>query len=128
MEFNSVKENLQKIFNILKSNVFQIPVRHAYVLNKDDNFSNYITYFEVSETNNLFGDNNSYLKIQLIQISVFTEKRNYELEDNIEKLLDNNEIIFEKTSTSYINEEKIYQVIYQVKMPRFLKTIPIEIK
>lgn len=128
MEFNSVKENLQKIFNILKSNVFQIPVRHAYVLNKDDNFSNYITYFEVSETNNLFGDNNSYLKIQLIQISVFTEKRNYELEDNIEKLLDSNELIFEKTSTSYISEEKIYQVVYQVKMPRFLKTIPIEIK
>ncbi|WP_099329106.1 hypothetical protein [Clostridium paraputrificum] len=74
----------------------------------------YITYIN-SNTNNFIADNIVYKKISDVQIELYTRKKDLGVEEKLEKLLDENELAYE-TSEVWIEEERLFQKIYEVRL------------
>lgn len=74
----------------------------------------YITYL-VTHSSNFSADNKVYKKIDNIDIELYVDKKDLQAEQNIENVLENNELPYDKVET-YIDSEKIYQIIYEVRL------------
>jgi hypothetical protein len=74
----------------------------------------YICYLETFSTN-FYCDNKVYKEIQNVQVELYTQKKDLEAEANLEAILDLNEIPYE-TSESFIESEKLFQKIYEVRL------------
>lgn len=55
-----------------------------------------------------------YSKGMQIAIELYTDVKNTTLEGQLETLLDGNELPYEKVNETYINSEKMYEVIYNI--------------
>jgi len=73
----------------------------------------FIVYFETN-SNNFKADNKVYKKIQGVQVELYTKTKSETAETNLETILDNHEIAYDKVET-YINDEKIYLVTYEIQ-------------
>src|SRR5690625_3120364 len=74
----------------------------------------YITYL-VSFSSNFFADNKVYQKIDNGQIELYTSIKDLTAESTLEGLLDENELAYETTET-YIESERLFQKIYEVRL------------
>jgi hypothetical protein len=74
----------------------------------------FITYL-VTDSANFFADNQVYIKIQNVQIELYTDLKDLEAEANIERILNENEIPF-GTSEVFIESEDLFQKIYEVRV------------
>lgn len=73
----------------------------------------FIAFRRYSQSN--FGaDNKVYEKINNYYVELYTEYKDVALEENLEALLNENDIYFNVESEAYIDEEKMYEIIYQV--------------
>lgn len=72
----------------------------------------YICMLE-TETENFTADGQVYQKRQYVDIELYTEYKQPEIEEALEDTLNTNKIIWEKTET-YINDEDMIQLIYEV--------------
>lgn len=70
----------------------------------------YLIYL-ATDTDNTFADNKVYEKNTNYQVELYTDKKDFDVQENIENLFDEYEIPWE-SSEAYIKEEKLYQVIY----------------
>lgn len=66
-------------------------------------------------TDNFFADNSVYKRIDEINIELYTDKKDPELEEKIEGILDSHELPYEKTE-EWITSEKMYEVLYQTEV------------
>lgn len=64
--------------------------------------------------NNFGADNIVYEKINNYYIELYTEYKDAELETSLEALLTNADIFFNVESEEYINDEKMYQIVYSI--------------
>lgn len=64
---------------------------------------------------NVFADDKVYQKIQNCFVELYTDNKDIELENIIEQLFDDNEIIYEAEET-YIESEKMYEVVYDIQI------------
>lgn len=101
---------LQELYSILKSTGFPVSYYHF----KDSQKPPFICYF-VSYSSNFDADNKVYQKIENAQIELYTDKKDLEAEKILEDLLDENEIPYE-TAETFIESEKLYQKIYEVRL------------
>lgn len=73
----------------------------------------FIAYRRYSQSN--FGaDNKVYEKINNYYIELYTEFKDVELEEQLEELLNNNDIFFNVESETYIDGEKMYEIVYSI--------------
>jgi hypothetical protein len=73
----------------------------------------FIAFRRYSQSN--FGaDNKVYEKINNYYVELYTEYKDVALEESLEALLNENDIYFNVESEAYIDEEKMYEIIYQV--------------
>ena len=115
----SVGINIKILGDLLANNNNNLDVTYGFEQADQTTQKNeYIVFFEISEPTNLSNDNNYLVKHQTFQISLYSEKRNPAYEDDIETLFQNNDIRFIKPSINYIDSEKIFQTIYEVKLSR----------
>ena len=68
--------------------------------------------FLVSGSNNFAADGSTYFKIDAINIELYTDRKDPELEDRVETVLDGHGIFYRKTEV-WIDSEKLYEVLYQ---------------
>ena len=62
--------------------------------------------------NDGFGaDNTNYVSIDLLNIELYTSTKDFELERNLEAVLNANGFYYDKTET-YIRQDNIYQITY----------------
>ena len=62
--------------------------------------------------NDDFGaDNTNYVSIDLLNIELYTSTKDFELERNLEAVLNANGFYYDKTET-YIRQDNIYQITY----------------
>lgn len=62
--------------------------------------------------NDDFGaDNTNYVSIDLLNIELYTSTKDFELERNLEAVLNANGFYYEKSET-YIRQDNIYQITY----------------
>jgi len=73
----------------------------------------FVVFRRYSQSN--FGaDNKVYEKINNYYIELYTEYKDVELEESLENLLTEADIFFNVESEEYINDEKMYQVVYAI--------------
>ena len=66
-------------------------------------------------TDNMFADNQVYYKVNELNIELYTDKKDPEIENQIEDVLASHEVAYEKTET-WIESEKMYEVLYQTEI------------
>lgn len=74
----------------------------------------YLLYW-VSGSENKGADNMAYHKQVEVVLEVYTKTKNLELEGQVENLLDNHHIYFDKVEV-YVSSEKLYQVTYHITL------------
>lgn len=101
---------LQELNNILKLTGYEVAYSHFNSPKKPP----FIIYL-VSDSTNLMADNKVYKKIYNINIELYTNIKDIQAEKNLEDLLDENDIAYE-TSEIWIEKEKLFQKIYEVRL------------
>lgn len=71
--------------------------------------------FLTSGSDNFAADGRDYFKINQINIELYTDRKNPDLEDSVEAVLDEHGIFYQKTEV-WIDSEKLYEVLYQFEM------------
>ncbi|NOP79596.1 hypothetical protein HNV23_08870 [Bacillus paranthracis] len=74
----------------------------------------YILYVSIYSSN-LFADNIIHKKIDVVQIELYTAKKDLQAESLLEKVLEENEIAWQSIET-FIESEQLFQKIYEVRM------------
>ena len=74
----------------------------------------YIVYL-FTDSNNFSADNRAYAKINRYQIELYTNKKDNAAEQNVENILDNAEIFYDK-SEIYIESEGLFQTLYEIEV------------
>ena len=71
--------------------------------------------FLTSGSDNFAADGRDYFKIDQINIELYTDRKDPDLEDSVEAVLDEHGIFYQKTEV-WIDSEKLYEVLYQFEM------------
>lgn len=66
-------------------------------------------------THNSAADGKVYAKITALDIEIYTEKKDLQLEKKLEALLNEHGFFYEKTET-YISSERMFQMIYEMEV------------
>ena len=66
-------------------------------------------------TNNVFADNQVYFKVNELNLELYTDKKDPELEEKLEDILTAHEIPWEKSEV-WIESEKMYEALYQTEI------------
>lgn len=69
----------------------------------------------VPGTNNFSADGEVYLNATELNIELYTDQKNFELESMVEEQLNKNGIFWNKSET-YIESEKMYEVLYEMEV------------
>jgi hypothetical protein len=67
------------------------------------------------EADNLFADNVVFQKIDELNIELYTDKKDPDMETEIENILTSHELPYEKSEV-WIEDEKMYEVLYQTQI------------
>lgn len=70
--------------------------------------------FYYPESRNFNADSRVYQKGVLIVIELYTDKKDFELEEKIEQMLDERELVYHKNE-EYVDSEKLYQITYETE-------------
>lgn len=70
--------------------------------------------FRYPKSNNFSADSCTYMKADDLDIELYTGKRDIAVELRIETLLDTYDLFYQKTE-SYIEEEGMYEVLYEME-------------
>lgn len=106
---------LNDIYTILKATGY--PVAYSHFTESPNNplpKPPYICYLS-AYSSNFKADNKVYTKIDNLQIELYTTKKDLAAEKKLENLLDENDIIYE-TTEEWIESEKLFQKIYEVRL------------
>ena len=106
---------LEELKNILEATGF--PVAYSHFVETENNplpELPFICYLEIFASN-FSADNKVYKNIKNIQIELYTDKKDEQAEIKVESVLNENELFFYSSET-YIESEKIYQKIYEVRL------------
>lgn len=101
---------LKELVKILEKLEIPIAYNHFSTVQKPP----YLVY-RVTSSNNFIADNKVYKKIRKVDLELYTENKNEELEQKLETILCENEMAFECFET-YIESENVYQVIYEISI------------
>lgn len=66
-------------------------------------------------SNNFAADGIVYYKRKKLHIELYTDKKDDDLEDRVESIINRNGLYYEKTET-WIPSEKLYEVLYQMEV------------
>lgn len=101
---------LVELKKILDATGFPVAYSHF----NDPKKTPFITYL-VTYSSNFHADNKVYKQIQNVDVELYTDKKDLAAEQTLEDLLNTNELPYEKVET-YIDSEKIYQIIYEMRL------------
>ncbi|MBT2728396.1 hypothetical protein J7E63_15815 [Bacillus sp. ISL-75] len=107
--------NLVELKNILEATGY--PVAYSHFVESENYpipappFICYLTVY----TSNFSADNSMYFPMQNVQIELYTDQKDLEAESLVENVLNENEIPF-ASSEAFIEEENLFQKIYEVRL------------
>lgn len=71
--------------------------------------------FFFSQTDDVFADDTNYQKIVQLNIELYTNVKDFDLEASLEEILQNNNLTYYKEE-NYIDSEKLYQIAYEMEV------------
>lgn len=75
----------------------------------------YIAYY-YPRTRGEYADDQNFIQINGLNIELYTEHKNFELENQIIRMLNENMIPFD-SSEQYLTSEKMYEVLFECEIP-----------
>ena len=101
MTFQEVKQMIESIglpytYDSFPNNVAPAPPYIVFNYPNNDDFG---------------ADNTNYVSIDVLNIELYTSTKDFELEKNLEAVLNANGFFYEKSET-YIRQDNIYQITY----------------
>lgn len=94
-KFKRLKEQLDKIGIPVAYYAFKNPVDTPFLV------------FYTPHVNNFVADNSIYMQQDYIELELYTDYKDFELEEKVREILTENEIIYEQYET-YIENEKMF--------------------
>ena len=67
--------------------------------------------FNYPQNNDFGADNVNYVSIDTLNLELYTNNKDFELEETVEAMLNSNGFFYEKSET-YIRQENLYQITY----------------
>ena len=101
MTLEEIYETLQQLNLPIAYSHFKSPLEPPYLV------------YLVEDTQNFGADNRVYHHIENLVIELYTTKKDIVLEKNLETLLNEKELFYEKVE-AYIESEKLYEVRYEL--------------
>lgn len=74
----------------------------------------YIVWY-LPGTENVAADDSVYKIVQTLNIELYTANKDFETEAALEAILDDNELVWDKTET-YLSSERMYEVLYTTEV------------
>lgn len=74
----------------------------------------YLVYYYPSN-NDEYADGTNWIDVKQLNIELYTDNKEFELEKKIEQVLKENDLSYLK-SESYINDENMYEVLYETEV------------
>jgi len=71
--------------------------------------------FLFPESDNFGADDKVYQKIDVLYIELYTDKKEPTLEESLKTILDNHNLFYQKSET-WIEDEKMYEVLYEMRI------------
>ena len=71
--------------------------------------------FFFSSTDDVFADDTNFQKIEQLNIELYTNVKDFTLEDSLEEILKTNNLTYYKEE-NYIDSEKLYQIAYEMEV------------
>ena len=96
-------------YKLLSDNGFNIRYGHY---TDDDKFP--LLIYLGAGSNNVLADNKVYHSDNLYQLELCYLEKDEELEEKLEKVLNDNEIIWDKSEDVYIDTENFYVIYYEL--------------
>lgn len=106
---------MQSKIEALKSilSLLEIPVAYNH-FNTEQKLP-YICFLE-DTSDNTFADNKVYYEESTVMIELYSEIKDMTLENSLKTLLNSNEIPYEKTMETYMDDERMYEVVYTIEL------------
>lgn len=67
-------------------------------------------------TDNFFADGQTYHKIKQLDIELYTDQKDWSLEETLEGILDKHGIAWEQTASQWIESEKMWESLYEMEV------------
>ena len=103
---------MEELLQILKETL--IPFAYDHFAEGESPEPPFICYL-LPNTNNFSADGKVYYRISEVHIELYTDFKDLALEEKIEAILDEHEIFYNKSET-WIESEKLYEVLYNFEM------------
>lgn len=71
--------------------------------------------FFFSQIDDVFADDTNYQRIVQLNIELYTNVKDFDLEASLEEILQNNNLTYYKEE-NYIDSEKLYQIAYEMEV------------
>lgn len=72
--------------------------------------------WNVPGTNNFKADGKVYYKVNQLDIELYTEDKDFALEQKLEEILDKYEIPWEQTASDYLQSETMWESLYEMEV------------
>nr|DAV77351.1 MAG TPA: tail completion protein [Caudoviricetes sp.] len=91
-----------------------IPFRYFLFSEKEVVEPPFLVWY-LPESNNFFADGIVYEKITRLNLELYTDQKEFELEERLESLLEAEGIAWNKTE-AFLDEEQLYEVLYEMEV------------
>lgn len=106
---------LAEVYTMLKKTGYPVAYHHFIADEKNSAPTPPYILYLIPYSTNFGADNKVYHKINHCQIELYTNKKDQGAEQVLENVLDDASIFYDKVET-YIESEKLYQVIYEISI------------
>lgn len=103
---------MAKIYMMLQE--LKIPFAYDHFAEGESPEPPFICYL-IPGSNNFAADGRVYFKLNEVRIEMYTDFKDLDLESRVEGVLDGHEIFYNKSET-WIQSEKLYEVMYSFDM------------
>lgn len=95
----------------------EIPYRYHHFTQKEmQDISLPIMVWNVPGTDNFFADGTAYKIIKKLDIELYTDQKNWELEEKLEGILDEHGIPWQQTASDWLESEKMWESLYEMEV------------
>lgn len=95
----------------------EIPFRYHHFTQKEmQDIPLPIIVWIVPGTDNFFADGKVYKKISKVNIEIYTDDKDWDLEEKLENVLEKHGIAWEQTGSAWLESEKMYESLYQMEV------------
>lgn len=105
----------EQIEEILKE--MGIPFKYHHFTQKEmQDVSLPILVWIVPGTDNFFADGKTYHKIKELDIELYTDEKDWALEEKLEGILDKYGIPWQQTASEWLDTEKMWESLYEMEV------------